>query len=68
MADQHYTATVEVTRTDPGKPADTDRYGTVRTPATDREVTEVTRFVARAATVEALRAKLTKFVDLIEEV
>ncbi|WWV91869.1 hypothetical protein GMYAFLOJ_CDS0039 [Microbacterium phage phiMiGM15] len=69
----HFTAVLEVTKTEPGSTGNGREWDAVRRveipakPATDRKVDELARIVVRADSLEALTAKLAAHVALIEE-
>lgn len=70
MSAPHYTAVLEVTKTTPPAPP-TTTYRDSRHPApadpSPRSVSEVARVVIRAASLEALVAKVGAHAALIEE-
>lgn len=68
MSDAHYTATIEVTKTThtaPATPSGSYGRGEVR-PEPKREVIDVARVVIRAESLETLRDKVGRHVELIE--
>lgn len=70
MADtpeEHYTATVEVTKTiGPQQPKNARGYNEGE--PTKRKVTEVARVTVRAETMPKLREKLAKHIELIDDI
>jgi hypothetical protein len=72
MSDGHYTATIEVTRTfrSPETVTSSSRGGYSRTDPhpteSKREVVDVARLVIRAESLETLRDKVGRHVELIE--
>jgi len=70
MSAEHYTATIEVTRTKrTPETVSSGSYGRgeIRTaPEPKREVVDVARLVIRAETLDALRDKLGRHVELID--
>lgn len=67
MAQPHYTAVVEITKTTPAQPAPSGGGRGLAIPV-EREVAEVARLVIRAASVAQLREKVAAHVALVEEV
>lgn len=69
MADtpeEHYTATVEVTKTvGPQQPKNTRGYAEGE--PTKRKVTEVARITVRADSILSLQEKLTKHIELLDD-
>lgn len=66
MSDTHYTATLEVTKTEQTKGRSADDYGRGKVEPS-RDVANVARIVVRADDLAALRDKLVKHVELIDE-
>lgn len=62
----HWTATIEVTHTEPEKPQERDQYGNIKKDVTPRSVTEVDRIIIRDKTIDGLRAKIIQHVELID--
>lgn len=65
-ADEHYTATLEVTKTiGPQQPKNARGYD--EGPKKERKVTEVARIVVRAEKLADLKTKIAKHVELIDD-
>lgn len=67
---KHFTATLQVTETStptPSSPSTYDRRISATPPKSEREVSEVAKLVVRAESLEALRGKLAKHVELLED-
>lgn len=64
--EEHYTATVEVTKTvGPHQPKNSRGYNEGE--PTQRKVTDVARITVRADSIPSLREKLTKHIDLLDD-
>lgn len=64
--EEHYTATVEVTKTvGPQQPKNSRGYNEGE--PTKRKVTDVARITVRADSILSLQEKLTKHIDLLDD-